>query len=363
MSEAHIQDQDEISLKELIEKIREWFAYLKSKWWKIALAGLLGGAIGVGYAYLQPVTYTAKTTFVVEDAKSSSGLGGLASLAGQFGVDLGSNAGGGLISGENILLYFKSEALVRDVLLSPWDNKRSFADQYIDVTNIRKSWEKNPAFRKLNIPSQVNGRIYSRIQDSILQTLVQRIIKTELQITKVDKKASFLELSSTMLNEEFAKRFNDQLVHTAISQYVGLKTNRQKRTVDKLQQRVDSIAGLLNQKTSTSASLQTAVSTMDMNPMYRTSTTVKTEQTLRDKTMLGSIYVEVVKNLEMAKFTLSQETPVIQVVNTPLYPLLKNKESKLRSAILFSVLASFLIILYFVFNRWYKSLDLPSHRK
>ncbi|MFN5761803.1 MAG: hypothetical protein ACK44U_06960, partial [Sphingobacteriales bacterium] len=314
-SQTNVQDQDEISLKELVQNIREWIAYFKTQWWKIVLAGLFGGGLGYVYAWMQPVTYTAKTTFVVEDAKSGGGLSGLASLAGQFGVDLGSNAGGGLISGENILLYFKSESLIRDVLISSWDKHTSFADQYIDVSGMRKAWDKKEDWRGFKIPIKGNGRAYSRRADSVLQTIIQQINKKELQISKVDKKASFIELSATMKHEEFAKRFTDQLLHIAIGQYVGLKTDRQKRTVEKLQERADSIARLLNQKTSTSASLQTAVSTMDMNPMYRTSTTVKTEQTMRDKTMLGSIYVEVVKNLEMAKFTLSQETPVIQIVN------------------------------------------------
>jgi hypothetical protein len=357
MSQTNVQDQDEISLKELVQNIREWIAYFKTQWWKIVLAGLFGGGLGYGYAWMQPVTYTAKTTFVVEEAKSGGGLSGLASLAGQFGVDVGGSAGGGLISGENILLYFKSESLVRDVLLSSWDKHTSFADQYIDVSGMRKAWDKKDDWRGFNIPVKGTGRNYSRREDSVLQTIVQQINKNQLQISKVDKKASFIELSTTMPSEAFAKRFTDQLVHVAISQYVGLKTDRQKRTVEKLQERADSIAGLLNQKTSTSASLQTAVSTMDMNPMYRTSTTVKTEQTMRDKTMLGSIYVEVVKNLEMAKFTLSQETPVIQIVNTPLYPLLKNKESKLKSAILFSFLTSFLVILFFIIKRWWARLE------
>jgi uncharacterized protein involved in exopolysaccharide biosynthesis len=81
---------DEISLKELIQKIGEWGIYLKTQWIKIAIVGLIGGCIGFVYAWMQPITYTAKLTFVVEEGKSGgSSLGGLASLAGQFGVDVG----------------------------------------------------------------------------------------------------------------------------------------------------------------------------------------------------------------------------------------------------------------------------------
>ena len=35
-------DNDEISLKELILKMKEWFAFLKSKWKFIFLAGIIG---------------------------------------------------------------------------------------------------------------------------------------------------------------------------------------------------------------------------------------------------------------------------------------------------------------------------------
>ncbi|MGC8025682.1 hypothetical protein ACP3WI_25235, partial [Salmonella enterica] len=54
-----------------------------------------------------------------------------------------------------------------------------------------------------------------------------------------------------------------------------------------------------------------------------------------DKTMLSTVYAEVVKNLELAKFTLSQETPVIQIVDNSLFPLIRNKVSKIFQATIF----------------------------
>lgn len=361
MSEDTLQHNDEISLKELILKAKEWFHYLKSQWLKIVFTAFIGGVFGIVYAYIQPITYTAKTTFVVEDSKSGSGLSSLASLAGQFGVDVGSNAGGGLISGDNILLYFKSESLIREVLLSSWDNKHSFADKYVEITGIKKSWQKKEEWKTFKLSSHQMNSFMNRKTDSILKLLITIITKEELQINRIDKKAGFLELTTTMLDEAFSKRFNEQLVQTAIGQYVHLKTDRQKKTVDRLQSRADSIAGLLNQKTSAAASLQTQVSTMDMNPLYRTTSAVKTELTTRDKTMLGSIYIEVVKNLEMAKFTLNQETPVIQIVDQPIYPLQKNKKSKLTNGIMGIILFSFLAILLLAIKRVFKEMELISN--
>lgn len=343
------QSSDEISLKELIQKLGDWYRYLKTQWWKIAIAGIIGGALGFVYAWMQPITYTAKTTFVVEDAKSGPSLGGLASLAGQFGVDVGGGGGGGLIAGDNILLYFKSESLAREVLLSPWDTteKESIADRYVQAYGLQDKWIKNKHIGSISFPVNMNGKSFSRLQDSLLQSIINnQILKTQFSISKVDKKAGFIQLSVTMQNEELTKKYCDNLLEIAVKRYVTLKTERQQKTVNILQNRVDSISYLLIRKTSAAAALQTVAATMDVNPLYKTNTTVASELTTRDKTMLTTVYAEVVKNLELAKFTLSQETPVVQVVDVSLFPLASNQSSKLIYTILGLLISAFLIVVY-----------------
>jgi uncharacterized protein involved in exopolysaccharide biosynthesis len=321
---------NEISLKDIYLNAMKWLNYLVTNWWKIILVGLIGGVFGFIYAGNQPVTFTAKTTFVVEEGKNStSNLGGLASLAGQFGVDV-SGGGGGVFSGDNILLYFKSNSLAREVLLSRYDTNslQSVADVYIAVYGLKETWEKSDNIGKVNFPSLDLKKKYSRLQDSLLQIVINGINNKQFSIAKTDKKSSFIEVSVTMQNENLAKVYCDRVVELAVEKYLVIKTKRQKVSVDKLQARVDSIANLLRQKTVSGASLQTNSSTMDINPMYRTGTTVAVESTLRDKNMLASIFATVTQNLEMAKFTLSQETPLIQIIDYPILPL--NKEKNLR---------------------------------
>ena len=147
-------DSDEISLKELIEKIQQLWKYLLTKWKMIVLAGMIGGGLGFVYAYLQPIKYIAKMTFVVEDSKSSAG--GLASLAGQFGFDIGGVGGGSIFSGDNILLFLKSESLVRETLLTPFDEKTgaTLADRYAEVNKMKEGWSKT---KKLGIFNSLNS--------------------------------------------------------------------------------------------------------------------------------------------------------------------------------------------------------------
>ena len=63
--QPHI-DNDEISLKELIQKIQEWIAYLKTQWKLIIGIAALGGILGFAIASLVKPDYLATSTFVLE---------------------------------------------------------------------------------------------------------------------------------------------------------------------------------------------------------------------------------------------------------------------------------------------------------
>ena len=80
-------EQDEISLKELIQKIKDWIGYLKTQWKIIFAIASLGAIIGFVYAQFQKPTYQATSTFVLEEDKGSGGLGGAMGLASSFGLD------------------------------------------------------------------------------------------------------------------------------------------------------------------------------------------------------------------------------------------------------------------------------------
>jgi len=102
-------EQDEISLKELILKIKDWYRFLISKWVVLLAASIIGGTIGVGYAIFTKPEYTANLSFALEDEKSG-GAGGLSSalgLASSLGIDLGTSAGGAF-SGANLIELMKS---------------------------------------------------------------------------------------------------------------------------------------------------------------------------------------------------------------------------------------------------------------
>jgi len=134
------------------------------------------------------------------------------------------------------------------------------------------------------------------------------------------------------------------LVNTALSRYIEIKTKTQLANIDRLQRRADSIYVLLNNKTFSSAYAQEKI--IDLNPALR-SATVNSELIGRDKTMLATIYTEVVKNLEISKVALSQETPVMQIIDNVMLPLKKNEVKKTVAILIGGLIIFFIACLFF----------------
>lgn len=349
---------DTISLYDLLLKVRRWFSFLASRWLLLLIVSSFGGAIGIGYAHFSPITYTARLNFFVEEGKT--GGSGLASLAGQFGFDLGGLGGGnGLLSGDNIFVFLKSASLARETLLTPYDPSGtvSLADRYAATYNLREKWRKNSKIGK-EVFFPVGGQqVFTRLQDSLLQTIVDGILQEDISIEKPDKKASFVQVSVEMKDELLAKYYCERLVNKATDRYVTTKTNRQLMNVNRLQRRADSISVLLNRKTFATAISQEQL--LDVNPAFK-SATVSAEVTGRDKIMLTTIYGEIIKNLEISKVALSQETPTIQIVDDVVLPLKVNQLKALPAFLLGALLATIVCVILLTMKLIVRSIAPPD---
>jgi len=313
---AASQHKDEISLKELLDKLQGFIQYLKTKWLSLVLAGLLGGILGIGYYYLQTPKYTAECTFILEE--KSSGGGGLAGIASQFGFDIGSAGGGSsLFAGDNLLEIIPSKKIVKKVLLTKIDstNDQTLADLYLDFTKLKKAWFRNPKLAEINFVRLSDNNL-SLLQDSILNVIYNEITKSYLVVEWKRKKASLISVSVTSKNEKFSKYLSERLVNESKNLYTDLKTFSSQANVNRLQMKADSLLFLLNDKSYEAAEFQI----LNLNSAIK-QPLVQTEISLRDKAIISAIYSEVVKNLETNKILLTQQTPIIQVIDSPNFPL------------------------------------------
>lgn len=351
--QPEVKEKDEISLKELILKLQDLVSFLLRKWLLILIAGIVGAGLGLFYSSTRKPVFLAELTFVLEDSKSSS-LGAYSSIASQFGIDVGGSSGVGVFSADNILTFLKSRLMVEKTLLSPVQyqgKEMSFADLYIQVNNFRKGWEKNPELAKISFPVNPDRSKFTIVQDSLLNMIYESIVKNDLQISKPDKKGSFITVASGSLNEVYAKEFTIKLVDEATTFYIDTKTKRSKTNVDMLQAKADSLEILLNRKVYSAA----VSKDLNLNPA-RSVASVQTEVMTRDKALLQTVYAEVVKNLELSRMSMAQETPLIQIIDSPILPLKRKKFGWAKGIFFGGLLGGFVVIGTLVGRKIYRDI-------
>ena len=353
--EQHQIDNDEISLKELIQKIQEWIAYLKTQWKLIISIAALGGIIGFVYASFQKPNYLATTTFVLEEDKGGGGLGGAMGLASSFGFDLG-GGGGGLFTSSNIIELMKSRLVVEKTLLNPVQvagKETSLADYYIEINELKESWSKKLALANINFPVNADRTKFSLVQDSILQVISAGITKENLVIVQKDKKVSIISLTIKTEDELFSKLFCEQLLKETSDFYIETKSKKSRLNVDILQHQADSIRAELNNAITGVATASDNV--YNLNPALNVKRTPSTRRQV-DVQANTAILTQLVAQLELSKVSLRKETPLVQLIDRPILPLEKDKVGRLKSLVLGGFLAGFLTVLYLVFGQLYRKM-------
>jgi uncharacterized protein involved in exopolysaccharide biosynthesis len=346
-------ENDEISLKELIQKIQELIAYLKTQWILIIGIAALGGIIGFVYASFQKPSYLATTTFVLEEDK---GGGGAMSLASSFGFDLGGGGGGGLFTSSNIIELMKSRLVVEKTLLNPVQiagKEISLADYYIQINQLKEGWAKKPSLANINFPVNADRTKFSLEQDSILYGISSGLTKNNLVIAQKDKKVSIISLTVKTENELFSKLFCEQLLKETSDFYIETKSKKSRLNVDILQHQADSIRAELNGAITGVAAASDNV--YNLNPAFNVKRTPSTRRQV-DVQANTAILTQLVAQLELSKVSLRKETPLVQLIDRPILPLEKDKVGRFKSLVLGGFLAGFLTVLYLVFGKLYRKM-------
>jgi hypothetical protein len=351
-------DNDEISLKELILKIKEWFIFLKSKWKTIFLAGIIGGFIGLTIAWFEKPTYKATLTFAMEEDKGGGGaLNGALGLASSFGIDLGSTGGGGAFAASNLAELMKSRLIVEKVLLSPIlinGKTITLADYYLNINELRKTWVQKPYLKNIQFLPGDDRSKYTLQKDSILQQIHKNLIdKDHLSIMQKDKKVTILSIEVTSIDEQFSKLFCESIAKETSDFYIETKSKKARLNVNVLQKQVDSVRSELNGAITGVAAETDNV--YNLNPAFNIKGAASKKKQI-DVQANTAILTNLVVQLELAKITLRKETPLIQLIDSPILPLVKQKFGKLRSLILAGFLAGFFTVLYLILRQLVKKI-------
>jgi len=334
----------EIQLRDLILKLQKWLNFFRSKIIVIVSLGVIGAVGGYCYAAFVKPIYSAVCTFVLDDG--SNGGGAQSSLAAAVGLGGGEN--GGLFKGDNIIQLYTSRTMIRQTLLSgvSYQGKNELLlDRYLDFTGFKKKSLDDPQLKGITF-NQDTGQVFSRTQDSIINLVCNDIIKKNLAVSKPDRKLSMFSVEVKSEDEFFSKTFNNRIVKNVNDFYIKTKTAKSLFNISILQHQTDSVRSTLNRSLVSSANILDATPNPNQN---RQVLRAPVQGLQYDNDGNRSLLSQLVVNLELAKVNLRKETPLIEVVDQPIFPLEKTVVSKKKSALVgfigLSVLCCFFIFI------------------
>jgi hypothetical protein len=338
-------NNDEISLKELILKGKEWVAYLWGYKWIIILVSSLGGALGFAYAkYLTKPEYTAQVTFAMEQ-KSGGAASALGGLASSLGIgDIGGSSSSGMFGGENILMLMKSNRIIHEALKAPIEE---LSGDHLLNAYVKNHFGKELKEKKIALfPKTFDSITSTRAQDSLLLLITKNIREKQLVADRADKKNTIINLEVKDQNEQWAFLFSKMLVQHAIDLYMEIKVGKLIATEQDLTRKRDSIRGLLD------GSITTLAIETDLNshaPLMRYKTKQAKKQV--DVEVLKTMYGNIIQNLEMTKFQRSQEEPIIEIIDEPILPLKIDKFGIAKGILIWGLMAGFFLFAFLIIRK------------
>ncbi len=344
--------QQTIKYPELKVLVGQFFKYALSQYKLFLIVCTITATLGLVYGKLQPHTYKATSTFIVEDKSGSRG-GGLSGLASQFGIDVGGLTGGGagLFDGDNILEILKSRAIIEKVLLTkiqediPQKNT-TLAEFYLSFSALGdKLNSKDISVKSLNFSSIDEKSKHSLIQDSVLYLIYKELDKGII-VEKKNKKSTIITLEASSSNPIFAKIFSENLLKKTSDMYIDIKTGNLSRSIERIQRKADSLESSLTGIYKKSFEIDNTLKLLNANTGIKLNTS-SSEAATRDKTVSNTLYGEVVKNLETLKLSLINQTPVIQVIDAAKYPLF-DQRTPARYFLLIGFAVGFVLSLFYI---------------
>ena len=178
-SNQNYYSNDEITLKELILLVKEYWSVLWAKKVYIIVAGLLGALIFGIIEYRKPTTYTANLTFMINE-DDGSGLGALGGLVASFGFG---SAGTGEYNLEKMISLLKSRNLIQQGLFEQVEinGKVDFlANHIIEQYDFHVDWKDSEDPNLLGFYFETDStELFGRTENTALKSIQAKVIGSD----------------------------------------------------------------------------------------------------------------------------------------------------------------------------------------
>jgi hypothetical protein len=339
-----IQDDDEITLKDIIVKVMTYYRLVLRKWYiVILLSGVLAGFF-LYQAYKTKPVYKAVLTFMLNDAQGSAM--GVSSLLGQFGLGSGNT---GMANLDKIVEISKSHRILKTALFTKTalDGQSDFfANHFIRILEFKKMWKKDTTgLATFEGFKSDNFENFSRLENKVLFTLLNKLIGKDkpLLASSYEKKSTILTMALSSPHEELSIGFVKTIFAHLSEFYVLKSTERERQNYDIIRAQKDSLYNIMRSKEIGAARFE------DKNQglIFQTDK-VQGSLMRKDAQIAGLAYGEILKNFAVADYALKNNTPFIQEIDIPYPPIKPVRKSKLMAIITGGALGVFLSLIWII---------------
>jgi hypothetical protein len=345
MNENPHAHSDEITLKELILKIKEYIREVIKFWWLMGLICILcvSGFIYIHYNHIP--TYKSELRFVVE---GQSDRGGLGSILGSFGIQKG-----GKVNPFRVIEVGKSTDLLLRVLSNKGESGDNIANNLLNTYALSKKWEEsNSRFSNFWFEELVTTSA-SEVQRSAIKRLRTKIwgnkkVKPMTELSLNDNTGIY-SLSTEAVTEELSLAITNSL-YEEIKQFFEEEVFlNQKQLADIITMKADSIKIL-----SESNIMQLAKFEDSNRGFVNNQSMVKKRILLQESMALSATYAEIMKNKEMTDVNLKDMQPLFMAIDTPFSPIVPISSSMVVAIIKGLILGGFFSILLIFIRKIYR---------
>ncbi len=347
MSDQQLSENDEISLKELILLIQAYIKELFKYWWIIVIFVILFVSLMVYRTLNKDISYTSSMTFMMNDEKSST-MGIAGGLLNSFGF------GGGENNLDKLVKLLRSRSIIKKALFNKIiiDGEEDFiANHVMRVENI-EIFEDEEQTQRFFFKNSNFDR-FDRLSNEALLTLHAFIAGTKnnkgILSNSIDETSGIISLELTSLSETLAVEFLIILFNVIDEYYVEKTIEKNQRTYSIIENKVDSINGLVYNKEYRLAELIDS-----RRKLIKTTTKLDQLRLEKDLKILIEQQIEATKLKEQAEFSLLNTTPIIQKVDFPIYPIFPNSPSLLKAIIIGGFIGGFLSVVFIVIRKIYR---------
>ena len=232
-----------------------------------------------------------------------------------------------------------SKTLLRSVNIN--NKKDLFINHFISMYDLNANWNDDPDLSNISFYDPIEIK-----HDSIITLIWNNIIDEHISVKIKNDDTDIIYLSFISLNEEFSKYFSENLIDEMSRMYIEYQTKQSTNTIDFLQNRSDSVFYELQNAEEEYARVK------DINQrIIKASGRLQELQLMRNVEVLNTMYLELVKNIEVSKLTLLNQTPIIQVIDKPILPLEDQKLSSLIVFIITFIMTTIFSTFYFIFRK------------